>query len=184
MNKKSIIIFGFPGVGKSYAYDHQEELQATIQDSDSSHFHWLYQGEGFDNPVLDEDGKKVVHPAWPANYAEYISLTGREQKDVPDFILVSTHKEVMEAILALEFPETWILVPARDDKEKYLELYKQRGSSPEFIQNMDKNWDAFIDSVHSCWAKCCDAEYCSNNLFILTDKIKNVSDFIAHYPTR
>lgn len=37
--KESTIIFGFPGTGKTYAFNHQEELKATIQDSDSSHFH-------------------------------------------------------------------------------------------------------------------------------------------------
>lgn len=133
--KESTIIFGFPGTGKTYAFNHQEELKATIQDSDSSHFHWLYKGEGFDDPVLDEDGHKVVHPAWPANYAEYISLTGREQKCPPDFILVSTHSEVIEAVSMLKFKEMYVVIPNIFEKKEFLKLYKERGSSEEFQES-------------------------------------------------
>lgn len=176
---ESIIVFGFPGVGKTYACAHQEELDATIQDSDSSHFHWLYRGENFTDPVLDEDGKKVVHPAWPANYAEYISLTGREQKDPPDFIFVSTHKEVMEALLQLEFKEYWFIVPRKDAKDEYIERYKQRGSSEEFIKKISDNWEKFIDNNINMASTSDFASVC-----ILNSKMPTVYDFIKNYPIR
>lgn len=179
MTNESIIVFGFPGVGKTYACAHQEELDAKIQDSDSSHFHWLYRGENFTDPVLDEDGKKVVHPAWPANYAEYISLTGREQSVTPDFILTSTYKEAMEALLGLEFEEYWLLVPHKEDKEKYLKLYEKRGSSPEFIKNMDENFESFIDSTLSI-ASTSDRV----NVLFLNSRMPTVADFIKNYPLR
>ena len=142
---ESTIIFGFPGIGKSYAFDHQEELGLYLQDSDSSHFHWVYEGEGFNNPVLDENGNKIPHPAWPANYAQYIELTGREQNNKPDYILVSTHEEVMKVIGDLKFRSITVVPDTSPEtKEHFLNLYKERGNTQEFIDMMDKNWEKFV----------------------------------------
>ena len=146
--KESVIIFGFPGTGKTYAFEHAEELGLKLQDSDSSHFHWVYKDDDFKEPVLDEDGKKVVHPAWPANYAAYISLTGREQfeEERPDYIFVSTHTEVMKAISDLDFT-CFTVVPNKSLKEKYMKLYRDRGNDEAFIEMMDKNFDKFVDDT-------------------------------------
>lgn len=174
----SVIIFGFPGTGKTYAFEHAEELGLDLQDSDSSHFHWLYKDNEFKEPVLDEDGKKVVHPEWPANYAAYISLTGREQAIKPDYIFVSTHDEVMKAIGSLGFT-SFTVVPDNSLKEVYLELYRKRGSDEAFIQMMDKNWDKFIDSVVS---NCINSEDFCNMLVLLRKggKIQSIYDLIKN----
>lgn len=181
--KESIIIFGFPGTGKTYAYEHQDELNATIQDSDSSHFHWLYKGDDFTDPVLDEDGHKVVHPAWPANYAEYISLTGREQKNPPDFIFVSTHKEVIEAISMLKFKQMYVVVPHDQSKDEYIQKYKARGSSEEFIKNLDENWVDFLFSTRKLALKLADDET-NLNLIVLNKNVRNMCDIVRGFPTR
>lgn len=146
MNKESVIIYGFPGTGKTYAFNKAEELELDLQDSDSSHFHWLYKGEGFTDPVLDENGKKVVHPAWPANYAQYIELTGREQECPPDYIFVSTHKEVMEAVNNLGFV-SFAVVPSKDCKDEFMRRFSERGSDEAFLKLMDEKFDEFVDSV-------------------------------------
>lgn len=174
---ESVLIFGFPGVGKSYAKEHEEEYGLSLQDSDSSHFHWLYRDNEFKDPVLDEDGKKVIHPEWPANYVRYIELTGREQSIKPDFIFVSTHEEVMKALLPLRFM-SYTLVPTIDQKERYLKLYKERGSSDEFIELMDKNWEKFIKGTEE---RATNHEYPDNMLINIwpTGKIQSVADLIT-----
>ena len=144
--KESIIVFGFPGVGKSYAFDHQEELGLELQDSDSSHFHWLEDDNK--KPILDENGKKIPHPAWPANYVHYIELTGREQEVNPDFIFVSTHEEVMEAILPLGF-NSFCIYPDINMKDKFMEIYKNRGNDKRFLKLMDEKWDEFVKGTES-----------------------------------
>ena len=146
MLNESIIVFGFPGTGKSYACKLEEELDLKLQDSDSSHFHWMYEKDDFKDPIFDEKGNKIPHPEWPMNYAKYIEITGREIDNNPDYIFVSTHEEVMETIGRLGF-RTFTVVPWPDDKDHYLRLYAARGSSQEFIDNLDVNWKKFIDGT-------------------------------------
>lgn len=179
--KDSIIIFGFPGTGKSFAFNHQEELELTLQDSDSSHFHWVYAEDDteFKNPLKDEFGNKIPHPAWPANYAQYIELTGREQTKKPDYIFVSTHEEVMSVIGDLKF-RSFTIVPTRNSKEFYLNLYKERGNDEAFIKMMDEKWDEFIDGTMK---RACNLP--GENFLILVGPdrpVKNVYDLLAQGP--
>lgn len=175
-NKESVIICGFPGVGKTYAFDHAEELGLKLQDSDSSHFHWLYEDDDheFKNPLTNALGEKFVNPNWPTNYIQYIELTGREQEIKPDFIFVSTHDEVIKALKDKHF-ETYILIPSIRMKDKYLERYKERGSSDSFIELMDKKWKDFIMNAMSFNSD-------EISVFILNDEIESVYDFIKCFP--
>ena len=147
-NLDSILIFGFPGIGKTYAFQNQEELGLDLQDSDSSHFHWVYPDgdDEFKYPILDEDGKKITHPAWPANYAQYIELTGREQIKKPDYIMISTHEVVMNTLADLKF-DSFTIIPDKNSKEHYLNLYKERGNDDAFIKLMNDNWEEFIEGT-------------------------------------
>lgn len=176
--KESIIVFGFPGVGKSYAFEHQEELGLELQDSDSSHFHWMYEDDEFKKPVLDEDGKKVVHPAWPANYAQYIELTGREQEVNPDFIFVSTHEEVMEAILALGFI-SFCIYPDINMKDKFMQLYKDRGNDERFLKLMNEKWEEFVKGTEK---RSMNSEKCIRFPIREGGKIQNVYDLLKRKP--
>lgn len=144
----SVLIFGFPGVGKTYAFQNQEKLGITLQDSDSSHFHWVYpDGDTeFKNPITDDDGKKIPHPAWPANYAQYIELTGKEQVKKPDYIMISTHEIVMNTLANLKF-ESFTIIPDKSAKNYFLELYKKRGNDEAFIKMMNDNWEEFIEGT-------------------------------------
>ena len=175
---ESIIIFGFPGVGKSYAFEHQEELGLELQDSDSSHFHWLYKDDEFKEPVLDENGKKVVHPAWPANYAQYIELTGREQEVNPDFIFISTHAEVIEAILPLGFI-SFCIYPDIDMKDKFMQLYKDRGNDERFLKLMDEKWEEFVKGTEK---RAMSADKCISFPIREGGKIQNVYDLLKRKP--
>lgn len=175
---ESIIIFGFPGVGKSYAFEHQEELGLELQDSDSSHFHWLYKDDEFKEPVLDENGKKVPHPAWPANYAQYIELTGREQEVNPDYIFISTHEEVMETILPLGFI-SFCIYPDINMKDKFMQLYKDRGNDERFLKLMDEKWEEFVKGTEKramSAGKCISFPICEGG------KIQNVYDLLKRKP--
>lgn len=173
---ESVIIFGFPGVGKTYAFEHAEELGYTIMDSDSSKFHWVYEDDDCTIPILDENGKKIVHPAWPQNYIQYITLMGRETEKYPDYILCSTHEEVMNALLPLDFT-CFTIVPDISMKEDFLAIYKERGSSDEFIANMDKNWDEFVKGTIE---RSFSSELCNCTVVMIRKegKIQNVSDLL------
>ena len=134
---KTKIISAFPGTGKSYY--HKNHLETTL-DSDSSQFSWLYDEWG--DKLLGLDGKPMRNPQFPQNYIEHIkSNIGKYE-----YIFVSSHKEVREALVnnCLLF---YLIYPDYDDKEIYIERYKQRGSSDNFIKLIENNWNNWIEEL-------------------------------------
>lgn len=114
MDKKTYIIAGFPGVGKSWLKDNYGE---TVSDSDSSQFD---------------------KADFPNNYITHLKgLIG-----VKDIVLVSTHKAVLEG-LESEGIDYILCYPKRELKDEYLERYKQRGSPEGFIKLLGDKWDEF-----------------------------------------
>ena len=127
------ILSCFPGIGKTYLFNNQEKYGLRILDSDSSNFSWI------------EKGKR--NPAFPQNYIEHI----KENMFKVDVILVSTHKEVREALVANIHPKNLrFVVPPFTDIDVYIERYRKRGSSESFIKLLSDNWyDWILDIVSS-----------------------------------
>ena len=128
-----LIIAGFPGVGKSTAAKNRPEI---FVDMESSDYHWVYK-----------DGTKCVNPEWPNNYITAII----EQADKPYdsnhrylYVCTSTHKEVLDEFRARGLYYTAI-VPKT--KSLYLQRYRDRGSSQEFIDLLDKKFEEFIEDI-------------------------------------
>lgn len=125
MGKDTIVISGFPAVGKSYLFKNKK---LDVLDSDSSKFSWIKKGER--------------NPDFPNNYIKHI----KENIGKVDVILVSSHKDVRDALVANDID--FILVyPDKSLKEEYLKRYEERGSPKEFIDMIDKNWNGFIDEL-------------------------------------
>lgn len=61
MKPKTLIIAGFPGIGKSYAVDVLRSKGLKVSDSDSSSFSWIMK-----------DGEKVRNPNFVRDYMEHI----------------------------------------------------------------------------------------------------------------
>lgn len=120
------IIAAFPGTGKTYY--HKKYLDTTL-DSDSSQFSW----------IEEEDGKKVRNLDFPDNYIEYI----KNNIGKYEFIFVSTHKEVREALLdnCIFF---YLIYPDKSEKQNYLKKYRDRNSPESFIKLLNDNWDKWI----------------------------------------
>lgn len=118
--KNGIIISAFPGVGKSHLF---KRGNLDCCDSDSSTF--------------DKAG-------FPANYIRAI----RENQKRHDFVFVSSHREVREAI-AKELGEFYLVYPEYGCKSEYLDRYKRRGSPQSFIKLIDESWGGFIDDCRS-----------------------------------
>lgn len=116
------VIAGFPGVGKTWLL---ENSTTPVSDSDSSRFSWESPG--------------VRHPEWPRNYVEHV----RGQMPVSSYVLVSTHKEVREALLQAEIPFT-LVYPGLTMKEEYLQRYWDRGSTGGFVKLLEQNYESWI----------------------------------------
>lgn len=62
-----------------------------------------------------------------------------------DIILSSSHENVRKEVSKLGL--FTCVYPSRDQKQDYLERYKQRGSSEDFIKLLDEKWDEWITSM-------------------------------------
>lgn len=133
MGKNTIVIAGFPGVGKTYEFKKYAGTNTIYVDSDSSKFHWII-----------ENGEKTTDPRWPKNYEQdIISKIG-----TVDYLCVSTHRETIDILKRLKIP--YILVyPESNLKNEYIERYKKRGSDEGFINFIDKNWDYFLNDMRA-----------------------------------
>jgi hypothetical protein len=86
MNTKIYSIF--PACGKTWLYEHQEDYDLKILDSDSSNFSWIEVRDAFGRKT------KLRNPDFPANYIKHI----KENIGKYDCIFVSSHKSVREAL--------------------------------------------------------------------------------------
>lgn len=123
------IISAFPGLGKSYYHNLHKD---TTLDSDSSKFSWI-----------EVDDKKVRNPDFPNNYIKHI----KENIGHYDFIFVSSHKEVRDALKnnCLFF---YLVYPDYDRKEEFIKRYRERRNPESFIKLVETNWDSWIKECH------------------------------------
>lgn len=132
--KNTLIISGFPGIGKTYFYRAYNNDEFIIADSDSSKYsHKVVNGERIKNPTFVEE------------YIEHIkSLIGKI-----DIILVSTHEDVRNALMDNNIPFT-IIYPDESLLNEYIGRYFMRGSDIGFLNLLASNfynWISDIDSI-------------------------------------
>ena len=111
----SVIISAFPGIGKSKLY---EENKINYSDSDSSKFN-----------------KKN----FPKNYIEHIKQIRNEKH----LIFISSHIDVRKELVEQGIPFIYV-IPTLDRKLEFLENYKNRGNTQEFIDNVNDNWERWL----------------------------------------
>lgn len=120
LNNKLKVYSAFPGCGKTTYY---RTSGKNVLDSDSSTF----------------DKKN-----FPQNYLEHIKYN--LNNDTVDRILVSSHKEVRDALTSNGI--NYVLVyPERELKDEYIQRYKDRGNNDSFIKLFNNNWDVWMDEM-------------------------------------
>ena len=134
MNTKIYSVF--PACGKTYLYEHQEDYDLKILDSDSSNFSWI--------KIRDASGKdtKVRNPDFPDNYIEHI----KENIGKYDCIFVSSHASVRDA-LDKEGIDFTIVYPHRNCKAEWVGrcfIRDRRGESGCGADIMYDNFDQWI----------------------------------------
>lgn len=124
--KKTKVISGFPGVGKSTLT--KNATDKVMLDSDSSQYSWLEPG--------------VRHPDFPNNYMERI----KENIGKVDYIFVSSHDVVREALEANRIPYT-IVYPSKELKQEYIQRYIDRGNNDAFVRLLEEKYEEFIEGI-------------------------------------
>ena len=133
MEKKTTIISAFPLCGKTYFSQNCGDF--VVLDSDSSNFSWVKDANG------NRTNKR--NPDFPGNYIEHIkSNIGKA-----DYILVSTHKEVRDALR--EAGIEYILVyPKPELLGEWQSRYRFRDYNGFPMSVMTNNW---YDWIFQCW---------------------------------
>ena len=128
MNTKIYSIF--PACGKTWLYEHQEDYDLKILDSDSSQFSWIYV-----------NGVKERNPDFPNNYIKHI----KENIGKYDCIFVSSHASVRQA-LEKECIDFTIVYPMQLCKAELVgrcfirEKNGESGCGAEVMYNNFDNW--------------------------------------------
>ena len=143
MTKKTIVISAYPCCGKSYIVENQKKIfrgitndsgeKISVADSDSSGYSWIY-----------EDGERTDkrHPDFPNNYIEHIKgLMGKV-----DFIFVSSHKIVREALRDNNIEFVMVIPDKRELNEWMVRMYN-REDTDEFINNQIDHWDEWLNEI-------------------------------------
>ena len=127
----------FPACGKTWLYNHQEDFDLKILDSDSSKFSWLYRKDKFGFVI-----EKYRNPDFPDNYIKHI----KENIGKYDYIFVSSHASVRNA-LDKEGIDFTIVYPESNCKAEWVgrcfirEKNNEEGCSAEVLYN---NWEQWI----------------------------------------
>ena len=126
------VICGFPGIGKTYLFNNQDNLGIKVADSDSSKF----------SKIENDQGELVQNPDFPINYINHIIdlINGHEV----NYILVSSHHDVREALSNAHIPYT-VIYPTKQMKEVYIQRYRDRESPEKFIALLEDKFDKFVD---------------------------------------
>lgn len=159
MSKQAKIISAFPACGKTTYWkkysvysvnnirkDHLDSFEDCVDrinsnnkiiDSDSSMFSWLY-----DPYTLKKTDKR--NPEFPHNYIEHI----KTKMETEDIIFISSHKQVRDALKDSSISYT-LIIPRRELKEEWVERFRSRGNTEEFINNVIQNWDSWMDELYN-----------------------------------
>lgn len=167
--KKTKIISAFPACGKTYAFEKLNNNGYIVLDSDSSQFSWIVR-EINDNDlkdhiiawnpepyllgkngymltstkILDDNKIKVRNPEFPDNYIQHI----KENIGKVDYIFVSSHKEVRDALIKNNLYFT-LVYPGRKMKAEWVGRCFLRGSDEKFCRTIADNWDKWIDEMEA-----------------------------------
>ena len=124
----AIVVSAFPGCGKTYACEHQEELHFRIKDSESSKRSKPDDFMGY----VDEIEAAV-------NSGEY------------DFIFVSQHKAVREELTRRGIPFCTVAPPGHDAAPSYSKFLLEKQICLNRLTNRDnshiKDFDKFIQKI-------------------------------------
>lgn len=120
MNDFRQVICGFPGVGKTTAYETLKEKGVKVLDSDSSTFDKKHFPDNYLNHIEEKISEGYTH-------------------------LVSTHDTVREGLEQRNIRHV-VVYPHEGLKSEYLKRYERRGSPESFIVLMEEKWDDFVES--------------------------------------
>lgn len=121
--KKGIIICGFAGIGKTNFSSYVPNFEnVTYYDLQSSYFR---KNEGWEKTYID--------------CAEALA-------EKYDYVFLSTHDMAIDELIS-RGTKFYVVYPKGHCKFEYMQRFKDRGNSQEYIDKFMKNWDSFISRL-------------------------------------
>ena len=143
----------FPACGKTWLYEHQEDYDLKILDSDSSYFSWVWEcPEDDERGMYSPNARKTKerNPSFPQNYIDHIKCKIESGKY--DCIFVSSHAAVREALDAAGIDFT-IVYPENCCKAEWVGrcfIREQNGESGCGAKVMYYNFDKWVKECFEC----------------------------------
>ena len=121
------IIWGFPGVGKSFASDGKKVIDADCR---------LFMWKGVTKDELHGNkGGYERNPEYPENYVSYVNSVEA------DFVLINCDTKLLS-----RFQDVLLVYPDVSLKEEYLRRYQARGDNQSFLAYMEEEFEWAITS--------------------------------------
>lgn len=169
-NKNTILISAFPCCGKSYCYKNYQN-KFIILDSDSSQFSWVKDKNG--------NNTKTRNPDFPQNYINHIFKNIGQV----DFIFISSHEVVRKALQDNKLK--YVLVyPEYDCKEEWIKRARDRGSTDNFCEMLNNNWDTFINEMNEITDMKVIKQVISKNDYITLDLLKTLHNYSSFFKAK
>lgn len=128
----SIILYAFPGSGKTYL---AEKYPDQVIDLESSDFQWIDIGE---EELRGTD--RIKNPEWPYNYHKAIDDALGKYK----FILAAHEGTVYAERQGYRY---WFVYPSLNRKEEYLQRLIDRGNPSSFVNLIKNNYEKWIEGM-------------------------------------
>lgn len=140
---EAILIAAFAGTGKTYC----GEKYKNVLDFDHLHYKFVYSEEMLKNKTFEElKGQKEgrsLNPLWPENY--FLELLENMKKF--DMVLIPAGREIM-SYLDERKVEYILCYPTLNSKSIYMKRYHERGTNPDWIAKMEREFDEVIQEFN------------------------------------
>ena len=129
-----MVIMAFSGVGKTTV----AKKYSHVIDLESSFYEWKYEGE-IDVEAMKGVPHREKNLAWPNNYI----LDIKKYYELGEIVLIGMNALIREKLEEEQIPYV-IVFPSIECKEKYIQKYRDRGNSIEFIKRRETRFEEWV----------------------------------------
>lgn len=138
--QKTKIIAAFAGTGKTYCAKKHE----NVLDFDYLFLKFSYEDELLKTKKFEElkgiKKGRSLNPQWPQNFITQLF----ENMQKYDVILIPANDEILSYLEENKL-DYILCYPKVECKSIYMKRYLDRGTNQEWIQNMDKNFEEYVN---------------------------------------